>query len=241
MSTRSSARRTIRRSGQRERPPWGQGDLALVGPQARRRRARDRLPGDARAATTSTLYTISRHRFIASAAIASDCAATRGTRRRRRRSLPRRLPRARGTRRSPAHARGVTGALRRLRPRRECRPRRLRGRASGCADPRPIGGRDLGHDEGDAAPRRARTHTFVVERHYTCSGGAGTFSALLVLTLEPDFAAGTENVFGTWVISGGTGDLANLRGAGRTDGMNVACNPRCTGGTSTVDAMAHLH
>jgi hypothetical protein len=87
---------------------------------------------------------------------------------------------------------------------------------------------------------RQFTH-IVVERHYTCAGGAGTFSALNVLTLEPDFAAGTEAVFGTWVISGGTGDLANLRGAGRTEGMNVACNPRCTGGTSTVEAMAHLH
>jgi hypothetical protein len=84
------------------------------------------------------------------------------------------------------------------------------------------------------------TH-ILVERHYTCADGAGTFSALNVLTLEPDFAAGTEAVSGAWVIRGGTGDLANLRGAGRTEGVNVACNPRCTGGSSTVDAMAHLH
>ena len=87
---------------------------------------------------------------------------------------------------------------------------------------------------------RQFTH-IVIERHYTCADGAGTFTALNVLTLEPDFAAGTEAVSGAWVIRGGTGDLANLRGAGHTDGVNVACNPRCTGGSSTVEAMAHLH
>lgn len=87
---------------------------------------------------------------------------------------------------------------------------------------------------------RQFTH-IVVERFYTCAGGAGTFSALLVLTIEPDFAAGTEDLSAAWVIRGGTGVLANLRGAGNGEGMNVGCNPRCTGGTSTVDAMAHLH
>ena len=84
------------------------------------------------------------------------------------------------------------------------------------------------------------TH-ILVERHYTCADGAGTITALLVLTLEPDATAGTEAVFGTWVIRDGTGDLANLSGAGRTDGVNVACNPRCTGGSSTVEGIVHLH
>ena len=84
------------------------------------------------------------------------------------------------------------------------------------------------------------TH-ILVERHYTCADGAGTFTALLVLTLEPDFAAGTEAVSGTWVIRDGSGDLTNLRGAGQADGVNVGCNPRCTGGSSTVEGIVHLH
>ena len=81
----------------------------------------------------------------------------------------------------------------------------------------------------------------VIERRYICADGAGGFSALQVLNLDGDPATQTESVSGTWVIRDGFGALAQLHGAGRTQGVNVGCNPRCTSGTSTVEAIAHLN
>ena len=81
----------------------------------------------------------------------------------------------------------------------------------------------------------------VIQRRYTCADGAGGFSALQVLTLDADPATQTESVSGAWVIHDGSGSLTQLHGAGRTQGVNVQCNPRCTGGTATVEAVAHLN
>jgi hypothetical protein len=83
------------------------------------------------------------------------------------------------------------------------------------------------------------TH-IVVQRHYTCADGGGAFTAQLVLTIESDFATATETISVNWVIRDGTGALETLRGAGSGSGSNVNCNPRCTGGTSTVQAIVHL-
>ena len=66
----------------------------------------------------------------------------------------------------------------------------------------------------------------IIERHYTCADGAGGFTALLVLSLDGDPATQTESVSGTWVIRDGIGALERLHGAGRTQGVNVECNPR---------------
>ena len=81
----------------------------------------------------------------------------------------------------------------------------------------------------------------VIERRYSCADGAGGFSALQVLTLDDDPATQTESVSGTWVIRDGSGALAQLHGAGQSQGVNVGCNPRCTSGESTVEAIAHLN
>lgn len=84
------------------------------------------------------------------------------------------------------------------------------------------------------------TH-LVVLRHYTCADGSGTFTAQLVFSIEPNVETATEDLVGTWLIRDGTGELATLHGAGQGTGSNVNCSPRCTGGTSTVEAVVHLH
>jgi hypothetical protein len=74
-----------------------------------------------------------------------------------------------------------------------------------------------------------------VERTYTCAGGGGGFRALLVLTIQPGGAPGTETVSGRWVVDDRSGALAGLRGSGAVEGANGGGS-----GTGTVEARVHL-
>jgi hypothetical protein len=78
------------------------------------------------------------------------------------------------------------------------------------------------------------TH-ILVERTYACDGGIASFTALLVLTIEPGTAPGTEAVSGRWIVSRGEGALGGLRGAGVTQGQNAGGS-----GAGTVEALVHL-
>lgn len=77
------------------------------------------------------------------------------------------------------------------------------------------------------------TH-ILVERTYTCAGGAAGFGALLVLAIAPTGPT-SETVSGRWIVQRASGALEGLRGSGTTTGENAA-----GAGTGTVEALVHL-
>jgi hypothetical protein len=85
-------------------------------------------------------------------------------------------------------------------------------------------------------------HALVVDRTYTCDGGAGSLTARMVLHISPVDENGDASISGQWTIHGGTGSLAGAHGTGTTSGVNSGCAPigslfpACQTGVGTVTA-----
>ena len=84
--------------------------------------------------------------------------------------------------------------------------------------------------------------TLVVDRAYTCDGGAAGFTARMVLHNAPVDENGEASIDGQWAIIDGSGTLATAHGTGATNGINSGCTPigslffSCQTGVSTVVA-----
>ena len=85
-------------------------------------------------------------------------------------------------------------------------------------------------------------HTLVVDRSYSCNGDTSTFTARMVLHLEPVDANGNQTVVGEWTILDSSGGLSGVHGTGTTSGVSSGCTPigaqlpMCQTGVSTVTA-----
>ena len=85
-------------------------------------------------------------------------------------------------------------------------------------------------------------HLLIIDRIYTCDGGAATLTARLALHNSPPDENGNAVGGGEWTILDGTGALAAAQGSGQDNGISSGCAPTgtlfftCQSGVSTVVA-----
>ena len=88
-------------------------------------------------------------------------------------------------------------------------------------------------------------HTLVIDRTYSCTNGTDTFTARIVLHIEPPNDAGIAMSGGNWTIQDGTGALTALHGEGDANSTAFGCAPigelffSCVSGVDEVTAVTH--